>query len=210
MSATTQTGQANPSNGLGAEILTTFAFKQAKFKAKQLAPRLEFADCDPEDIEQELLMYLIQKADKFDPLRSQLNTFISRVLESAVRELLRAKKRQKRHPIEGDVQLQSFEMPIDTVDGTFANLAAEISDKELCRRTSSVAMDAIEQVDERDAVEVSLSQLSSEHREFILFLADNTAAETLRRFDMSRRQMTKVLSEIRTHFENYDAVFFWE
>jgi hypothetical protein len=44
--------QENPSEKrLGEEILTEFAFKQAKFKAEQLAPRPEFADCDPEDVQ---------------------------------------------------------------------------------------------------------------------------------------------------------------
>ena len=78
---------------LGEEILNDFAMKTARIKAEQLHRRPEFSDCDAEDIAQELLMYLIQKADCFDPTRSKVNTFINRVINSGVRELLRSRKR---------------------------------------------------------------------------------------------------------------------
>lgn len=210
MSEATQSGQTNETTPLGEAILTEFAFRQAKFKGEQLAPRPEFADCDPEDIEQELLMYLIQKADQFDPSRSKLNTFITRVLDSGVRELLRAKKRQKRHPIQDDIQLQSFEQPIDTVDETYADLGGEISDSDLCRRTMGIPMDSIEQVDERDAVEFAMSKLTQEQRDFIVFLSNHSCSETMRQFGLSRRKCNKMRDDIAAHFRRCDATFFWD
>ena len=216
MSAATQTKLADDSrtdakhDRLGENTLTEFAFNQARVKGGQLAPRPEFADCDPEDIEQELLMYLIQKADQFDPSRAKLNTFISRVLDSGVRELLRAKKRQKRHPLQDDIRFQSFGQPVDTVDGSYADLGGEISHLDQCRRTMGIPMDSGEHFDERDAVAVALSTLPREKRDFILFLADHTQAETQRHCRISRRKANKWRDEIAEHFEQFDATFFWE
>ncbi len=195
---------------LGAEILTEFAFRQAKFKAEQLAPRPEFADCDPEDVEQELLMYLIQKADAYDPSRSKLNTFIDCVLTSGVRELLRSKKRHKRHPIDEDIQVQSFEQTVDTVDETFANLGDEISTEDLGRRTSGCYVDPFEEVEEREAIEVAVSHLSPQLQDIVRVMGNQSHNETMRQFELSRRQFDKARAEIRETFERFDATFFWE
>ena len=206
-----ETRPANQSEKrLGEDILTEFAFKQAKFKASQLVGRPEFADCDPEDIEQELLMYLIQKADAYDPSRSKLNTFIDRVLTSGVRELLRSKKRHKRHPIDEDIQVQSFEQTVDTVDDTFANLGDEISIEDLGRRTSGCYVDPFEEVEEREAIEVAISHLSPQLQEIVRVMGNQSFNETMRQFGLSRRQFDKARAEIRETFERYDATFFWE
>lgn len=193
---------------LGKDILTEFAFKQAKFKACQLVSRPEFADCDTEDIEQELLMYLIQKADSYDPSRSKLNTFISRVLTSGVRELIRSKKRHKRHPLDEGTQVQSFEQTVDTVDETFANLGDEISIEDLTRRTSGRVIDPYDQSDERDAVGVAVSHLSPDLRKIAASLEQDSFAETMRKFGLSRRQFDKAKTEIRETFQRFDATLF--
>lgn len=205
------TGKADSADKrLGEEILNRYAFSQAKVRAKQLVDRPELGDCDVEDIEQELLMYLIQKADLYDPARAKVNTFIDRVLTSGVRELLRSKKRQKRHPIEKDVQIQSFEQTVDTVDATFANLGDEISTKELGRRTLGCYLDQFEEIDERDAIEVAISHLSPELQDIVHVLADQSFNETMRQFGLSRRQFDKARATIRRTFERYDATLFWE
>ena len=190
---------------LGEDILTKYAFGQAAHRAGQLVGRPEFADCDAEDIEQELLLYLIQKADAYDPSRAKLNTYIDRVLTSGVRELIRAKKRHKRHPIDDDVQVQSFEQTVDTVDDTFANLGDEISSEDHFRRTSVRASDPFDEIDERDAVEVALQHLSPELRRIAISLTQDSIAETMRKCGLSRRQFEKARREIRETFERFDA-----
>lgn len=211
MSAETQTGERIESGKrLGEDILTEFAFKQAKFKAEQLSPRPEFADCDREDIEQELLMYLIQKADAYDPTRSKLNTFISRVLDSGVRELVRAKKRHKRHPVDEDVHLQSFETPVETCDGSNANIGSEVSDEDVFRRMRVMPSDPLERIDEQDAIQAALENLSEELREVVTFMAENTLTATMDKFDLSRREMKKIRNDLMEHFSRFDAGFFWE
>lgn len=210
MSEATQSGQATEPKPLGEDILTKFAFNQAKVKGEQLAPRPEFADCDPEDIAQELLMYLIQKADQFDPSRSGLNTFINRVLDSGVRELLRAKKRQKRHPLDADIEIQSFEATVDTCDETFANLGDEVSREDLNRRTRGGYIDQYSEVDERDAIEVAMSRLTPEMRRIVLFMADHSLTETRREFGLTRPQFNKHRAMLQKHFRKFDAGFFWE
>ncbi|TWU62295.1 RNA polymerase sigma factor [Crateriforma conspicua] len=218
MSIATRPGDAKQTNGkaqetcqrLGEDILTDFAMNFARMKAEQLCPRPEFADCDPEDVAQDLLMYLIQRADKFDPARGKLHTFIGCIIDSGVREILRAKKRQKRYPREEEVWVQSFEETVETVDETFANLGDEVWQEDLSRRTRGGHVDQYQEIDERDAIEVAMSRLTPEMRQLVLFMSDHSLNETMRKFGLSRRQLNKRRTDLQEHFKAFDAGFFWE
>ena len=193
---------------LGEEILNDFAMKTARIKAEQLHRRPEFSDCDAEDIAQELLMYLIQKADCFDPSRSKVNTFINRVINSGVRELLRSRKRHKRHPIEDGVQMQSFETPVDTVDETFATLGGEICDEDQVRRNQSSYSDPFHAIDEADALEVAMQKMPTELRQVCEHLRCHSMSSTMEKFRLPRRRFNAVRAEIAKHLKKYDVANF--
>ena len=193
---------------LGEEILNDFAIKTARIKAEQLHRRPEFSDCDAEDIAQELLMYLIQKADCFDPSRSKVNTFINRVINSGVRELLRSRKRHKRHPIEDGVQMQSFETPVDTVDETFATLGGEICDEDQVRRNQSSYSDPFHAIDEADALEVAMQKMPAELRRVCEYLRCHSMSSTMEKFGLPRRRFNTVRAEIAKHLKKYGVANF--
>ena len=193
---------------LGEEILNDFAMKTARIKAEQLHRRPEFSDCDAEDIAQELLMYLIQKADCFDPARSKVNTFINRVINSGVRELLRSRKRHKRHPIEDGVQMQSFETPVDTVDETFATLGGEICDEDQGRRNQSPYSDPFDAIDEADALEVAMQKMPTELRRVCEYLRCHSMSSTMEKFGLPRRRFNTVRAEIAKHLKKYGVANF--
>ena len=193
---------------LGEEILNDFAMRTARIKAEQLHRRPEFSDCDAEDIGQELLMYLIQKADSYDPARAKLNTFINRVINSGVRELLRSKKRHKRHPIGDGVQMQSFETPVDTVDETFATLGGEICEEDQGRRMQSSHSDPFDAIDEADALEVAMQKMPTELRQVCEHLRCHSMSSTMEKFGLPRRRFNAMRVEIAEHLKKYGVTNF--
>lgn len=185
--------------------LTDYAYKTVRVKAKQLHRRPEFGDCDQEDIEQDLLLYLLTKANCFDDSRSTLNTFIDRIVESGVRELIRNRKRQKRNPDLQDIAIESFENPMDTVDGSFANLGDELSTDDLQRRTGNVLSCPTEEVDRKDALANAMGTLPELYRRICESLMTSTDKETMKQLGLSRREFEHARRQIAEHLESYDA-----
>jgi DNA-directed RNA polymerase specialized sigma24 family protein len=80
------------------EICTEYARTAIRVKTTQLIRRRGFSRSERPDIEQELMVYLLSQADRFDPSRSSLNTFVARVIDSGAATLVRNRKRLKRCP----------------------------------------------------------------------------------------------------------------
>lgn len=202
MSADTQqAGQANAD-----DFINEFAMKTAAAKARQLVVRPEFADCDAEDIEQELLMYLIQKVDGYDETRSQRNTFINRVIESGAAELARSRGRQKRHPADDDGYMPSFQTPMDTVDSSHATLGDEISDADDARRLCGEVSDPFEEADRRMDLESAMDAMPAWLRESAEYLMSHNMKETAAKLGISKRAMQGRRDEIREHLRKYDLL----
>jgi DNA-directed RNA polymerase specialized sigma24 family protein len=71
------------------EIVTEYARTLIRVKAKQIVRRPGFSRSDQADVEQDLVVHLLCQAEHFDPERASLNTFIARVIDSAVAMLVR-------------------------------------------------------------------------------------------------------------------------
>ena len=184
---------------IGEAILNETALQTAKFKADQLIKRPEFANCDSEDVQQDLLMYLIERADDYDPSRSQLNTFISRMLDCGVRQLVRSKKRHKRHPIETDQQVESLQRPVPTEDSLPATLADELTESQRKNHRNAELHDPFEEIDRQDAFDMAIDRMPARLRQIAIFMMDHSIAETGREFGLSRRQMNAARVEIEDY-----------
>lgn len=202
MSATTQEAGGNNAE----DFITDFAMKKAAQKARQLAVRPEFGDCDAEDIKQELLMYLIQKVDSFDPSRAKRNTFIDRVIESGASELARNRARHKRHPSDDEGYIPSFSKPIDTVDESFATLGDELDAVDQARRLCNTVSDPFDEVDRRLDVETAMDAMPDEMRAIATYMMLHNNMQTCEKFGLKRRAFDKVRSEIRKHLQRFDVL----
>ena len=77
-------------------LLTDYVKTLIQVKARQLRRQRGFTRSDEDDLRQELWLALIGQADKFDPRRASFNTFVDRVVRTAVRMLLRRSDRLER------------------------------------------------------------------------------------------------------------------
>lgn len=198
-------GQQTARKSLGELFVNDFALKTVAVKARQLVHRPEFWDCDSEDIKQDLLLYLIQKASGYDESRATINTFINRVVESAAAELVRSKSRLKRFPADKLGYMQSFETPVDTVDETYANLGSELSADDAARRTCGEARDAIRQIDRHDAIAAAIDAMPNELRTLAQYLKNHTATEAREKFGYSRRRINQMRLVIATTLERFNV-----
>jgi len=122
-----------------AVILTEYARTLIRVKAKQIVRRPGFSRSDQADVEQDLIVHLLCQAQHFDPDRGSLNTFISRVVDSAVAMLVRDRERVKRNPGD-DAEVQSLADMGPQPDGPPESLARLISRNDLERRTGTASL----------------------------------------------------------------------
>ncbi|WP_413431536.1 hypothetical protein [Crateriforma spongiae] len=202
MSATIQDASGNNAE----DFITEFTMKRASRKAGQLAIRPEFADCDVEDIEQELILYLLQKVGDYDAARSQRNTFINRMIESGAKELVRARKRHKRHPSDEDGYIRSLSEAVETTDRGFKTLADEIHDADHARRMCNGVPDPFDEVDRRLDMEAAMNAMPDRMRAVADYLMSHNLTETAKHFGLTRRGMEKMRDEIREHLSRFDVL----
>lgn len=77
-------------------VFCEYAQRIIRFKARQLAGKYGFSRDDYEDLCQELILDLLLRLPKFDPGKASLNTFIDRVVNRKVANLIRFQRQEKR------------------------------------------------------------------------------------------------------------------
>lgn len=184
----------------GHEVCTPYTRTLIRVKARQLIRRPEFSRSDQDDIEQELYLHLLSQAQHFDPTRGSLNTFVARVVDSAVAMLVRERRRHKRVPI-GDTLIESLEVMVDQVDGPPLPLWATIGPCDLDRRTGAETQAEETIRERREGVEHAFKSLSPELRAICRRLMNLNRTDTARELGLSRRKFTAAMTAIRQHFE---------
>jgi DNA-directed RNA polymerase specialized sigma24 family protein len=186
------------SNASGKEfVLTDYARNLIRIKARQLSRQRNFRHAEEEDLRQELWMAVVNQADKFDPSRASVDTFIDRVVNSAVVMLARERQREKR--AEGYLAI--------SIDSTFTSsaskepIAAQISPDDLYRRTRVVPADPVAVRERKEAVDAALEGMPSELRDTCGRLMKGSIASASREEGISRRQIRKALAAARRFLE---------
>jgi RNA polymerase sigma-70 factor (ECF subfamily) len=179
-------------------VLTDYAKSLIRFKARQLSRRRDFQPAHPEDLEQELWLALVKAAEQFDPAKASLDTFIDRVVNTAVATLVRACQRRKRG---NGLMLQSLDGELEPASGTSEPLATAISVDDLARRTGAVPRDETLVREDAEAVEHALAQMPEEMRDLCRRLMGGTVASVARELGVSRRQVRKIIRAARPFFE---------
>jgi len=179
-------------------VLTDYAKSLIKFKARQLSRRQDFQPVELEDIQQELWLALVKAAEQFDPAKASLDTFIDRVVNTAVAMLVRARQRRKRG---NGFAVQSLDQELAPASETPEPLAAAVSADDLSRRTGAVRHDEAVCREDTEAVEHALAQMPEEMRNLCRRLMGGTVASVARDLGISRRQVRKIIGSARPFFE---------
>ena len=73
-----------------------YAVEIIRYKARQLVGQAGFTVADRDDLEQELILDLLRRLPKYDPKRAKRNTFIARVVEHKIANLIEKQTAHKR------------------------------------------------------------------------------------------------------------------
>ncbi len=69
-----------------------YAIRLIEYKARMLVGKAGFTASDRDDLEQELILDLLHRLPRYDRNRAQRNTFIARVVEHKIANLIKAQK----------------------------------------------------------------------------------------------------------------------
>ncbi len=181
------------------DVLNENASTLIRVKARQLVRRPGFSRSDREDVEHDLVVYLLTKAEHFDPDRASINTFVARIINSAVAMLVRESKRTKRNGGDG-VEIQSLETKVKQDDGPPAPLWATITSADLDRRKGGSPLSDVELFELVEGVTSAVHSLPVELQVVCRSLLERNHAETKRELGMSRRSFDNSMESIREHF----------
>jgi len=179
-------------------LTTEYVQKLLKIKARQLARRPEFRKTDPADIEHDLITHILRQADNFDPTRSAVNTFITRVVETAAAMLVRHRGRRKRAAGYRAISLEGTILP---GDGRETSMAEIVSEGDLRRRCGGEVHDEQQEAELSTDVTRAMEGLTPRQREIAKRLAEASEAAVAREMGISRRQVRNDVLAIRKKFE---------
>lgn len=189
-------------------VLTAYARSLIQFKANQLCRKPGFSRSDQEDLEQEFTLYLLSKAHLYDPNRgAKIDTFADRVVTSAVRILLRDRRRLKRAAGFHTRSLDTLLKP--SGEGT-GSLLDQIAIRDDVRRKGSLSKAGAERFASSPDTAKGLSRLDGEELQAIYAslppelqalwrqLCEKPPSGAAKGVGISRRQVANRIAELRT------------
>lgn len=165
--------------------------------------RSALAKMESEDIEQELLAYVLQHADRYNPAKGSIEAFTTRLMQSAVAKLIRESVRKRSHPPEG-VELQSLSKSIEGPHRKSEELNKGLASTDKDRRRQTVSRDPLQEVDLTDAVERQIQTLPASCRRVARLLRTDNQKEIANKLGWSKRRVSQALAVIREHFSAVD------
>ncbi|MEX0718358.1 MAG: sigma-70 family RNA polymerase sigma factor [Planctomycetaceae bacterium] len=176
-------------------FVTRYARSLIRTRTAQLARRPGFAGSDREDLSQHLWTALFEQAGKFDPTRASIDTFIDRVVNTAVGMLLRERRRRMRA---AGLRAQSLDQP---ARGCSLPLAERLEDEDRCRRLGTVPEESVEAWIDAGAFAHAMASAPVHLRDVLRRVMGGSVVSAARELGVSRRQIRNALAQAREHFE---------
>ncbi len=175
-----------------------FTVTLIRIKARQLCRRSDFSRSDCDDLQQDMRLYLLEKAHLFDPVRGNIEAFVTKALSTWVAMRLRYRSREKRRE---SYKVLSLERTRVECDGDITALGAILVEEDGRRLSQVYTMPAAERFELREAVDHAMANLDPKDREMLAHVAEHGVARAARAFGVSRRQVGNAVARAREHFE---------
>jgi len=182
-------------------LTTDYVQTLIRTKARQVSRYWEFRRCDPDDIEQDLIAYVLKQAHHFDPARASVKTFIDRVIGSAIAMMLRDRGRLKRA-----AGLRAISLDSTFVDRCRSDLPLALRDivqeADLPSRRGTEVRDHRERIDLAADIAHAMEGLTAQQLEVVHRLVGASEAAVARGLGTSRRQVRKAVEAIRQRLQD--------
>jgi len=169
-----------------------------RIKARQLCRRSDFSSSDCEDLQQDMRVYLLEKAHLFDPVRGNLEAFVTKAIRTWVAMQLRYRSREKRRD---SFRALSLERTRVECDGDITALGVILVEEDGRRMSQYYTLSETERFELCEAVDHAMGNLEPKDREILTHVAEYGVASASRAFGVSRRQIDNAVARARDHFE---------
>ena len=175
-----------------------FTVTLIRIKARQLCRRSDFYKSDCEDLQQDIRLYLLEKAHLFDPVRGNIEAFVTNAINTWVAMRLRYRNREKRRE---SYKVISLERTRVECDGDLTALGVILVEDDGRRLSQTYTVPAAERFELREAIDHAMGNLDPKDREMLAHVAENGVTSAAKAFGVSRRQVDNAVARARTHFE---------
>lgn len=175
-----------------------FAVTLIRIKACQLCRRSDFSKSDSDDLQQDMRIYLMEKAHLFDPARGNVEAFVTYILNMWVAMRLRYRSRQKRSESYSTLSLESTPVKRRSHITTLGAIVVQ-GDGRRIKLTEGIT--ATEQFELHEGIEHVMQQLAPEEQALLKHVAEHGVVSAARERNVSRRQITNLLNRVRSLFE---------
>lgn len=179
-------------------VLTGYAKNLIAFKAWQLSKRRDFSRSDREDLQQELWQAVVSQADRFDPSRASIDTFIDRVVNTAVAMVVRDRERQIRAD---GFQAMSLDAAARDGDRSRQSLASQITEDDQARRLGRERHDEVAERERGDAVSAALAKMPPEISDVCRRVMGGSISTAAAELKTTRRQIRNSLAIAKSYVE---------
>ena len=180
--------------------INDYAENLIQFKARQLVGTAGFTKDDIEDLEQDMRLDLWQRLPKFDPGKAKYSTFVSRIINRKVCNLIRHRTQELRDYRCEDCSLhdvvefgESGDEEIERID--------TISQDEHDFRWGKNILSTEDRLDLRLDISLVLSKLPPELQKVAELLQTMSVAEAARELNIPRGSLYDRLEKLRQAFE---------
>jgi len=187
------------------EGLDEYVVKTVLIKANQLIGKAGYRREDYDDIVQEIFLDVCVRLQKYDPQKSKFETFVSRIVERKIADMIRAGNTGNR---DLNRRAESLNESIELEDGTLLECIQTVEREDLPWNDGAVFEQESDQSDFKADLHKIITLLSPGNQKLCVRLTRENIAEICRDTGISRsaqydhiRQIRKRLKE--AGFENY-------
>jgi len=138
--------------------MVPFAMELANRISLRLEHHNSLTSFEIEDIEQELLTYVLERASQFDPAKGSIEAFVTQMMRTAAARLIRGSNRRRSNPPPGRV-VDSLSKMVEGPDRKSEELNRGLSSADGTRRRQTEPRDPFRDVELADAVEHQINTL---------------------------------------------------
>lgn len=183
---------------LGVELTSGFAHRFIRHKVRQLVRQKWCSLADQEDLEQELRLWLLRRAEQFDQALSDWPAFVTTVIERRIASLVEHATRHKR---QSDSPLCSLSDSVTDATGHACERHETLSDSQRGHAAGVDKLPPLALFELRHDVATVLDSLPPDLRQVCDMLRDHPVQSVARRLGLPRGSLACMLKEIRDRFE---------
>jgi len=174
-----------------------YAMKRTHFKARQMIGRNGFTESDFQDLRQELLADILARLPKFDAKRAGAKTFVSRLIDNRIANIIEHRRVACRDPRRVECSLDDW---VHDEDGKWTRRVETVTEDEALASAGRLGRSRQEQVELALDTTTVVEGLPDDLRDLCVRLKTQTVLEISRETGVPRARLYERIAAVRARF----------